>query len=75
MAFTFVFSLKSINCRAKYRRWLIQKSCETKALALYRFAKVILKHSTLAVARNADHNVPQADIMFWTWRTATDADH
>ena len=47
----------------------------SEALLLYGLPKVVLEHTTLLIARSADHNVPETDIILSTWRTAPDADH
>ena len=75
MAFALILGLESVHCRPQDHRWLIQKPRCSETLTLYRFAKAVLEYTTIPIARSADHNVAQTDIMLWTWRTAADADH
>ena len=75
MPLPLVLRLESSHCRPQDHWWLVQEPRRSKALVLYRFAKVVLEHTTLSIARNTDHDVAQTDIMLWAWCTAADADH
>ena len=50
-------------------------SCRLERLTLDSLAEVILHDPAMPIARSADHNIPQADIMLFAGRTASNADH
>jgi hypothetical protein len=63
MAFALVLRFNIAHCGAQERRKLVQEPCCSKALILYRLAKIVLKYTTLPISRSANHNIPKADIM------------
>src|SRR5271169_5981293 len=74
MTIGLILGHKSIYRRPQDHWWLVQEPCVLASLILYGLAEVVLEHTTLPIARSADHDVPETDIMLSTWRTAGNAD-
>src|SRR5437764_97772 len=75
MPVALILGLESIHSRPQDGWWVIQEPCLSEALILYCFAKVVLEHTAFPIARSANYNITQTDIMLFSWGTTADADH